>query len=191
MVAPEADSLEADNPEAVAQAIKDGLTQIASLMKPIFVQNGKDTFFVESDVSERTIEEWEDSIPRPPVSEPYWHLADMWKVLPVVPSHPGKLPVFDTNIDQRSLVALKADNDWLLNPQTALRFGAEVIGSTGRVKVGLSVIDKTALGMQQGGLLQGGLSVVGSAGLSTKLADHLTQLDGARLNANLPNHIDL
>jgi hypothetical protein len=113
------------------------------------------------------------------------------KVLPVVPRHPGKLPVFDTTIDDRSLVALKADNDWLVNPQTVLRFSDEVIGSTGRIKVGLTTIDKTALGLQQGGLLQGGLSVVGSAGLSTKLTDHLTQFDGARLNPNLPNQMDL
>jgi hypothetical protein len=57
---------------SVAQAIKAGLSEIAFDETHLY-QNRKMVLWSQTYPS--TIEEWQED-PRPPVSEPYWHLAD-------------------------------------------------------------------------------------------------------------------
>lgn len=126
---------------AVDKAIAAGLPEIASLIKPVFYQNSKDTLFVEPNVTERTLEEWKEWLPRSAQSESERRIPDKWKEVVVIagipwnsrfpdPREPGYLP-----IDRAALINLKPGYDWLVNPLTGLRLDDEVIGSSGRAGI--------------------------------------------------------
>lgn len=126
------------NPEAVEAAIESSLGEIATLMKPVFYQDSRHTFFVEPDVDERTIEEWQDWVTRTPVSEPGWREPDWWKHIVVIPEIPRKSPIpvpdgpWRSPIHPGSLINPVPDRDWLLNPGSAIKFGDVLIGPTGQ-----------------------------------------------------------
>lgn len=138
---PAPESLDVDKAEAVAKAIEAGLPEIASLIKPVFYQNSKDTLFVEPNVTERTVEEWKGWITLPPQSEPGWGIPDRWKEVVVIPETPWKPPIPDPgdpwrfHVDPGSLINPTPEYDWLLNPLTAFRFDDEVIGPNGRAGI--------------------------------------------------------
>ena len=128
----------AQNPDAVKQAIKKSLDEIASLIKPVFYQDNRHTFFVEPNVTERTIEEWHDWITPTPKPEPGWRKPGWWEDLVVIPETPWKWPIPDPGdpwhlpIDSDSLINPVPDRDWLINPATAIQFGEVLIGPAGQ-----------------------------------------------------------
>jgi len=128
----------AANSAAVKAALERGVGEIESLMKPVFYQDDAHTMFVEPNVTERTIEEWQDWVTRTPQPDPEWHRPDWWKDIVVIPEKPRKAlgpngdPRGDFHADPRSLINPKTDFDWLLNPGTALQFDGVLIGPTGR-----------------------------------------------------------
>lgn len=137
MGGPDSGSLDADNPEAVADAIEAGLPEIASLIKPVFYQNNTDTLFVEPNVTEQTIEEWEEWITIAPQPEPGWAIPGKWPGVAVIPEIPWKPPFPDPGdpwrvpIDPGSLINPGPKFDWLVNPLTGLCFDDAVIGPSG------------------------------------------------------------
>ena len=139
---------DASDPAAVAAAIERGLPEIASLMQPFFYQDPMQTFFVEPDVAERTVEDWQEWVTRTTTTETDWDDPSWWKDLEVAPVIPPKEliidaggplgpgdPVPDFRIDPRSLVALDPKNDWLANPRTGLLFDGGVVAPRGRAEV--------------------------------------------------------
>jgi hypothetical protein len=128
----------AANSEAVKAALERGVGEIEALMKPVFYQDDAHTMFVEPNVTERTIEEWQDWVTRTPQPDPEWHRPDWWKDIVVIPEKPRKalIPNEDPrggfHVDPGSLINPKTDFDWLLNPGTALQFDGVLIGPTGR-----------------------------------------------------------
>jgi hypothetical protein len=128
------------NPEAIKAAIKSGLGEIASLMKPVFYQNNQHTFFVEPNVTEKTIEECQEWVTRTPQPEPGWRVPDWWKNIIVIPEFPRKWPIplpdpgdpWRFPIDPSSLINPIPDRDWLINPGTAIKFDDVLIGPTGQ-----------------------------------------------------------
>lgn len=60
----------AANLDAVKKAIESGLGEIVALMRPVFYQDNRHTFFVEPSVTERTIEEWQEWVTKTPQAEP-------------------------------------------------------------------------------------------------------------------------
>lgn len=132
---------DAENANAVDKAIAAGLPEIASLIKPIFYQDNRYTLFVEPNVTERTIEQWNEWITSPPHAELAWHNPDWWTDLSVLSGFPWKPPHPDPedprrlSIDPVSLIYPKPAYDWLMNPLTGLRFDDEVIGPTGRAGI--------------------------------------------------------
>lgn len=129
----------AANPEAVKAAIESGLGEIASLTKPMFYQDNRHTLFVEPEVTERTIEEWQEWVTRTPQPESDWRNPHWWEKVVVIPEIPRKRPFPELKdprlgfeIDQGSLINPRPDRDWLMNPATVLTFDDALIGPTGQ-----------------------------------------------------------
>ena len=128
----------AADPDAVEAAIRNSLGEIATLMKPVFYQDNRHTFFVEPDVTERTIEEWQEWVTRTPATEPGWREPDWWKEIVVIPEIPRKWPIpvpddpWRSPIHPGSLINPVPDRDWLVNPGSAIKFGDVLIGPTGQ-----------------------------------------------------------
>jgi hypothetical protein len=121
-----------------------GDAEISSLVKPVFYQDNLNTLYLEPDLTERTIEEWQEWVTRTPQPEPEWDRPDWWDsifVSAAVPSpkdgirvDPGR-PVRQLGVGDESLVAVKPRPDWVVNPQTGVLFGGELIGPGGRAGV--------------------------------------------------------
>jgi 5-hydroxyisourate hydrolase-like protein (transthyretin family) len=219
---PDVASIAASDPVAVKAAIESGLAEIASLMKPLFYQDNRHTLFIEPNVTERTIEEWQEWVTRTPQPEPGWIDPDWWKEIPIQPEIPWKWPRRDPGdppwfdpIDPASLVKVKPGEDWLLNPATGLLFDGELVGPGGRldatilptadvgaaVALGGSTVDvhpgssigsgATSVllgtgGVERAGLkrVQGGLNVIGGAGLNSTLVQNIDALARSGFAAN-------
>jgi hypothetical protein len=199
----------ATNPDAVKAAIESGLGEIATLMKPVFYQDSRHTFFVESDVTERTIEEWQEWVTRTPTTEPGWSKPDWWNEIVVIAELPRKweIPVpeepWRSPIHPGSLINPGLDRDWLINPGTAIKFGDVLIGPAGQpgIEIRASADPATRVGSVNagpGGDLASGSTIVLSdatvfarSGLR-EIGGGLNIVGGAGLNSALEkNFTDL
>ncbi len=128
-------------PEAVEAALKSGLNEISSLMRPVFYQDSRHTFFVEPDLSERTIEEWQGWVTTTAAPELAWTKPDWWKAVVIIPEIPRKGPTsvpgvpWSVPIHSASIIKPPADRDWLINPASAVKFGDVLIGPTGQAGI--------------------------------------------------------
>ena len=155
----------------------------------MFYQDNRHTLFVEPDVTERTIEEWQDWVTRTPQPERGWRDPDRWKELVVIPKMPKKWPISDPRdprvelpIDIGSLIKPKSDFDLVVNPGTVLMFGDVLIGAAGQL--GLEILPAggiavagTPVNVNPGSGLASGSTVV-LTGATTLEEDDLTQVAG-------------
>jgi hypothetical protein len=198
----------ATNPEAVKKALESGLAQIKALLKPVFFQDARHTLFVEPNVVERTIEEWEEWVTQSPQPEDKWGIPDWWKDIKVIPDYPhiGPFPEPDpVLIDPGSVINPRPGYDWLVNPVTGLVFDGVLIGSGGKLDlevvtpdgrgladfgtpVGVNPGSGLALGsivvaprgaLRDGVALEGGLNVIGGMGFNSALARNVNRLNSA------------
>ncbi|MBD2026807.1 neuraminidase-like domain-containing protein [Leptolyngbya sp. FACHB-711] len=150
----------AANPEAVKMAIESGRSEIASLMKPIFYQDNAHTLFIEPNVIEQTIEEWQEWVTQTtiPGSGSYIPPGKDFIVIPEIPKVPipevlipdrGDPPPFAINPE--GIYKMNPGQDWLVNPATALVFEGEFIGAAGRVDLAVLPVTEVAATLQQGG----------------------------------------
>lgn len=146
VTAPPQEAISTENPEAVVQAIERGLSEITSLMKPVFYQDNEHTLFIEPSVEEKTIEEWQGwvtSRPQPETDKFDWDDLKYY-VKPIFPKPKLHIPIdpddftWQRPIELESLNKLQSGEDWLVNPVTGLSFGGEVIGPGGRT--GLAIL---------------------------------------------------
>ncbi|SLK00937.1 neuraminidase-like domain-containing protein [Arthrobacter sp. P2b] len=209
--APDVGSIAASDPAAVKASIESGLAEIASLSKPLFYQDNRHTLFVEPNVIERTIEEWQEWITRSPQPERGWTDSQWWKEIPVkaeiprkLPAGPGNPPWFD-RIDPASLVKVRTGEDWLVNPATVLMFGGELVGPGGRVDATILSAADVGTALADGGLTvdvhpgssigSGSTSVllstgsVEQAGLK-QVQGGLNVIGGSGLNSTLVQNVD-
>lgn len=112
--------------------------EIASLIKPVFYQDNQHTLFVEPNVTEETIEEWDYWLPRMPSPRPGSRDPGEWDDLLVFPDIPrfNQTPTEPINpleppVDL-SPVINPPRQDWLINPATILNFGGVLIGPLGQ-----------------------------------------------------------
>ncbi|HEY5813977.1 MAG TPA: neuraminidase-like domain-containing protein, partial [Terrimicrobiaceae bacterium] len=141
--APTSDALNTENPEAVSRAIERGLPEIASLTRPFFYQDNAHTFFVEPDVEERTVEQWEEWVTRSPQPEVEVVPPLLWPefIKPHIPKYkvPTPIdpddPIWRSPIHHDSILKAGARNDWLVNSATALLYQGELIGPVGKARV--------------------------------------------------------
>jgi peptidoglycan hydrolase-like protein with peptidoglycan-binding domain len=145
-VSPEA-YVSAARPEEVQAALRASIEEIANLMRPFFVADDDRTFFVEPEVTERTVEQWEEWVTFPvPGGKPGKWIPkdDFWErgITPQFPKieipKPGPLP--DPLVgprplpDPASIVQVVDRADWLANPGSGLLVGDDVVvGRTGAV----------------------------------------------------------
>ncbi|MET8093018.1 neuraminidase-like domain-containing protein [Micromonospora sp. NPDC005220] len=136
---------DAGNPGAVRAALEAGIGEIEALMKPVFFQDASTTLFLEPQVVERTVEEWQEWVTRTPVpggTGPAWLEDDTWwrYVKPQFEVPPHKIaidPVVNPpiTIHPDSVIERVDSLDWLANPATALTFDGVVVGASGRAGV--------------------------------------------------------
>ncbi|WP_337287743.1 neuraminidase-like domain-containing protein [Candidatus Methylomirabilis sp.] len=161
----------AADPAAVKAAIESGLAEIASLIKPVFYQDNRHTLFVEPNVTERTIKEWQDWVTRTPQPEPGRREPDWWKKIVVIPETSRRWPIPDPgdpwrlSIHSGSLINPIPDRDWLVNPGTAIKFDDSLIGPAGQPGIEIvTAVDAAAgygrLSVNPGSDLAGGRTVV-------------------------------
>ena len=218
---PDQASLNAQDPTAVAQVIKSGLSEIASLMKPFFYQDDAHTLFVEPTVNERTIEEWEEWVTQTPQPSQNSTSVDWWKDIEIqqeipwvhVAPEPGESW---TDPTPDSVYKIGTKNDWLVNPTTGVLYKGAVIGPSGHsglavqpalaaagaitkgstlvpVSAGSDVGAENRVVLAQGTTLErvglahveGGLNVVGGAGLSAALSDNPAAFNRSGIAARL------
>ncbi|GIX46749.1 MAG: hypothetical protein KatS3mg131_0960 [Candidatus Tectimicrobiota bacterium] len=195
----------ATHPDAVKAAIAKGLGEIATLMKPVFYQDNRHTFFVEPSVTERTIEEWQEWVTRVPQREPWWPEKPIWEEIEVIPEIPWKPPLPDPvgpYSTPDSVIHPAPVRDWLINPATVLVFDDVLIGPAGQpglaVTPGIAsptlgahinvnpgseaagtVVVNVPHAFARSGLAvtAGGLNIIGSGGLNPALAQNLNELN--------------
>jgi hypothetical protein len=153
-----------------AETTAQGMAEIESLMKPIFFQDAANTLFLEPDVTERTIEEWQDWVTRTPVPEPdgpIWFKDPGWwqkSVKPAWPKKPGPDPwgPIELVADPSSIIHVAEGTDWLVNEATGLLFDGAVVGPTGSVPMNI-------VATQVAGVASAGGSPVTSTGAVVRL----------------------
>ncbi len=198
----------AANPDAVEAAIESGLDEIASLMKPVFYQDNRHTFFVEPDVTERTIEEWQEWVVRTPQPEPGWRTPDWWDGIVVIPEFPWKTPnpgpgdPWRLPIDPGSVIDPILDRDWLVNPGTVIRFDDVLIGPDGQPGIeivsgaGAATAGQGQVNVNPGSGLAGGSAVALSDATSfaksglKAIGGGLNVVGGAGFNSALQKNFD-
>lgn len=191
---PEAKSIHASNQEAVKAAIKSGLPEIVSLMKPVFYKDKWDTLFIEPNVTETTIEKlqkwaYKPLRPEPRFKDPAWEKRILIK--PEIPRETRlgleksvKIPEMSSNpFDPRSFKSnpearfkMNPGLDWLVNPGTVLTFESEFIGPTGRA--GLAVLPANDV---TGAIQEGGTPVNVHAGSEVAAGNIVVLLDSTTL----------
>lgn len=189
----------AAKPGEVKQALEQSLAETEALIKPLFFQDNTHTFFVEPDVVERTIEEWqtwvEPAQPSGPVIKvpPPWFKEIVTVVIPELkpePWPPEDLP-------------FQRFEDLVVNPMTLVLFDGQAIGPRGKlpvtfaqgapdVKAGSSqvlvnpagavnpgemVVLGDELGLAEVGLKQapGGFNLIGVGGFNAGMLENFNQ----------------
>ena len=112
------------------------------LQKPLFYQDGghQHTFFVESSVTEQTVEDWQTWVTQPPQPDNMWHYQDNTLVAATPwddSTHHAEAPFIGSADTPESLEKPKPEIDWLLNPSTVLLFDNVPIGPRGRAGIEL------------------------------------------------------
>jgi len=129
----------ADAPDVVAAAVQSGLTEIGTLLKPVFYKDTRNTLFIEPSVTERTIEEWQDWVTTTPVPEPGYLDPDWFDQFEILPTYPWREPWPPVDpwviTDPDSLVKVLPVDDWLVNPVTAVAFDGVLVGANGRAPI--------------------------------------------------------
>jgi hypothetical protein len=141
-----------------------GSPEIASLVKPLFYQDNAQTFFIEPNVTERTIEEWQEWVTRTPQPEQEWDRPDWWDKIDVIPQIPREMfhiePLPEMlHIDPRppiwrspeSLINVRTKQDWLINPGTGLLLEDALIAPHGRAQVAILHPAEAVGAIAQGG----------------------------------------
>ena len=132
-----------------------GSPEIASLVKPLFYQDNTHTLFIEPNVTERTIEEWQEWVTRTPQPEQEWDHPDWWEKFVMIPEIPReKLPIDPRPLDwcsPESLINIKTEKDWLINPGTCFLFEEALIAPGGRAQVAVLPPDEAVDAIARGG----------------------------------------
>lgn len=145
------------DPAKVQAAIEHGLDEIEGLIKPVFVQDNAQTFFVEPTVTETTVDKWQEWVTRTPVSDPDpwpWQIYPDWFDKFVKPVFPIEIPdpmpdpigpvVFP--VDSGALFSLSDANDWLVNPLTIFMMDGQPIGPSGNSGFGIFGLGEATAG---------------------------------------------
>ena len=203
--------LPCDNDISLADA------EIASLVKPFFYQDNKEqTFFIEPELTEKTIEEWQEWVTNTPVPEPEWELPDWWKTFPLTPTVPKPKPYIAVNPqdpvwkfqpDVAAAYQVRPDNDWLTNPATALHYGDALVGPIGRANVRIQPLATLAnvansstipVNIQAGSQVLADSTVVTTdhkaleiAGLAAQSTTPLAVVGNSGLNSTIRNNVQV
>lgn len=159
------------NNNLTALGVSGALGQIASLIKPVFYQDNLHTLFIEPSVVEKTIEDWQEWVTKPPEPDSWWQRPGWWKDIVIISSKPFRHPKdwwLEHEWYRDSLINPPRERDWLLNPGTILEFDNVLIGPSGQP--GLRIIndkvhdmiaqDATIVNANPGSSLTSGSAVV-------------------------------
>jgi hypothetical protein len=196
----------AANPQQVKAALENSLAELESLIKPVFYQDNTHTFFIEPEVAERTVEQWETWVPPtpPPVAFDPTKLRK-WQEEHVAPQFPN---------GGQTLPGRSPGGDWLVNRETLVRINGQIVmgprgqvpltiepaaqassrpgvpvsvNSAGAIDVAEVAILGEGLTLEQVGLAPaaGGLHLVGAGGVNTAMMINLDRLgpNGSRTGA--------
>ena len=191
----------AANPTEVKKALERGLQALASLSKPVFYQDNRHTLFVEPEVTERTVEEWEEWVTHPPQPGPELKDPDWWKKIRVEPKFPQKFPripipepdpgdLYGPLINPVSKEKLTTKGDWLVNSMAVLMFDDSVVGPNGTPGGDvLSDISRDRESFVRSGLKSDGvrLNVVGGGGFNAAMEEHLQNVKRHDMPGTGPN----
>jgi Neuraminidase-like domain/Salmonella virulence plasmid 28.1kDa A protein len=189
-----------------------------SLIKPIFYQDHAHTLFVEPTLEERRIDEWEDYVTLvPPVDVglgPEW-----WDHIVIIPEIPRVKPprwidpwdpIWDPPFGDETILGVRPQEDWLINPGTGILLDDIVIGAKGGLDATILTATETIPGgdaglaerghviqVETGGAVASGATLVANsanalqkAGLGGEVAV-LNIVGGDGFNTSLAQNLDL
>jgi len=137
---------DAAKPAEVAKMLKDSLVETESLIKPVFLHDDTHTFFVEPNVVERTVEEWE---PWLPLIQPFTTFEGLerlkWLEKHLQPYNPPLVEIPTPIPDWGDPLHGLEKVDWLVNPGTIIRFDDHLIGSLGQVPLTVEQVTQETL----------------------------------------------
>jgi len=206
------------DPDKVKAAIELGLEEIEQLIKPVFVQDNAQTYFVEPEVTETTVDKWQEWVTRTPVADPDlpWIHDPNWidnYLHPVTEfdfsdfdfdfHDPFIDPLVDPFVlpfDSGALIPMPDRSDWVVNPLTVFLMDDQPVGPRGRSGLGVSVVGEDILGSRldvntASGLVAGSALVLtpGKTLETTGLIGStggLNVVGGAGLNKAMVNNFD-
>ncbi len=139
---------DANRSTAVAKAIETGFSEIVSLMKPIFYQDNAHTFYIEPNVIERTIEEWNEWVVRTPQPEQEYNHQEWWNNVAVIPATPKDQLSIDLTTtvcrSPESITDVEAGMDWLNNSFTCVFLDGDLIGPRGLMEMNVRDLIESA-----------------------------------------------
>jgi hypothetical protein len=171
--------------------IRLGNPEVSRLVKPVFYQDARNTFFVEPTVTETTVDQWESWVARP---NDQWELEnevdimDFLDELVIIPEFEKRRPIplppedpdWGTITPTDPPYTLGRGDDWLVNAGTATVFDGELIGPWGRT--GVKVIPADALaGATKTGVVVGSHVTSGLPSGTVLVARDGEALEGAGL----------
>lgn len=111
--------------------------EINELVSPFFFIDRRHTFYVQPELLEKTIEEWEEWIIPPAKPNPQWVPDKWWDDLQIEPFFPYLPNVVDplgpliNPADFSILYGIRERLDWVVNPGMLVQFDERVIGQNG------------------------------------------------------------
>lgn len=163
-----------------ANVISVGTSDIAALVSPFFYQDNLNTFFVEPNLTEETIDKYEDYGPF--VKIPDYH-SNIINEIPLNPTvHEYKFPVgidpsdpiWNDPTDRYSKFEGVVKTDWLVNPLIVVEYNGRLIGSQGKMDLDIETIIKTGNTAVQGQLIDAKIgSISGSESIKMMGVDQI------------------
>lgn len=152
----------AQKPNEVRTTIERGFAEVAALIRPVVYQDSERTVFVETEVTETTIENWNTWIPDFTLGvDTSKNYAD--GILAAAAAGAGKLDLIEKDFSLSRIVP-EDPIDWLQDERTLVAFDGALIGRHGRTGVSL-VADAASASVLNG------LAAVGVDGAQLVITD--------------------
>lgn len=143
-------------------SVKRGNPDFGHLITPVFYQDNTNTMFIEPELEERLINEWQEWVTRAPEHDPDWAKLDWLDDLVLQSVIPEFKPpilvdpddsVWSNPVDFQANFKVTEETDWLANSMTVLQFDEQLIGEKGRTELVIQTKDEAAVTVAAGGEL--------------------------------------
>jgi len=113
-----------------------GDAEVSALVKPVFYQDSRNTFYLEPELTEHKLQDWQEWVTPAPQAEHEWDRPSWWKDALITAVNPKLAISPSTKVSEESKHSAVSGLDWVVNPHTGVLLDGELIGPAGRVSAG-------------------------------------------------------